>query len=136
MEKKDIEYLFRRYYVYIQQRDALLEQIAKLEAKATKITQSFDANKVGSEPIDNPRPSKVERFAVKIVEAQKKVEQLNTLISAAEDLFKALRPHQRYLVKCVVCNGMKIEDFSRKEGIKPTTVNANLSKIYKKLENV
>jgi len=136
MEKQDIEYLFKRYYVYIQQRDALLEQIEKLEAKATKITQSFDANKVGSEPINNPKPSKVERFAVKIVEAQTKVDQLNTLIGAAEDLFKVLRPHQRYLVKCIVCNGMKIEDFSRKEGIKPSTVNINLSKIYKKLENV
>lgn len=136
MEKADIEYLFKRYYIYVQQRDALLEQIAKLEAKATKISPSFDANKAGAPPITNPKPSKVERYAIKIVEAQKKVDQLEQLIAAGDRLFKALRPHQRYLVRCVVCNGMKPEEFSKREGIAPATVRLNLSKIYKKLENV
>jgi DNA-binding CsgD family transcriptional regulator len=31
---------------------------------------------------------------------------------------------------------MKPEEFSRREGIKPLTVKANLEKIYKKLETV
>lgn len=134
MERSEIEYLFKNYYRYTQQRDALMEQVEDLMAKATKITPNFDPEKVGSAPITNPKPSKVEKYAVKIVNAKEKIRQLEILIGGADELFKALRPHQKYLVKCCVCNGMKPEDFSAREGIKPLSVKHNLDAIYKKLE--
>lgn len=136
MERSDIEYLFKNYYRYTSQKEALQEQIEILAARATKITASFDAEKVSAAPRDNPKPSKVERYAIKIVNAKEKIRQLDLLISTTDKLFNALKPHQRYLVRCVVCNSMKPEDFSRKEGIKPATITQNLDKIYKKLETV
>ena len=136
MERDVIIPLLRNYYRYIQQRESLQEQIDNLMTRATKITPNFDPEKVGSVPFSNPKPSKVELYAVKIVSAQKKIEQLDMLISEGEKLFKVLRPHHKYLVKCILCNGMPPEEFSKREGIKPQTVKANLEKIYKKLEEI
>jgi hypothetical protein len=115
MDRSEIEYLFKNYYRYTSQRESLLEQIEVLTARATKITASFDPEKVGTAPRDNPRPSKVELYAIKIVKAKEKVKQLDMLIGAGDEMFSALRPHQRYLVRCIVCNGMKPEEFSQKE---------------------
>ena len=134
MNRSEIEYLFKNYYRYKQQRESLAEQVETLMARATKITPNFDPEKVGSVPFSNPKPSKVERYAVKIVTAKDKIRQLDMLIEACDDLFKALRPHQKYLVKCMVCNGMKPEEFSAREGIKPLSAKHNLEAIYKKLE--
>lgn len=136
MERNDIEYLLKNYYRYTQQRQQLLDQIEALTAKATKITASFDPEKVSAAPRDNPKPSKVERYAIKIVNAKDKVKQLDQLISATDELLQSLRPHQRYLLKCVVSNGMKPEEFAKREGIHKNTVKTNLDKIYKKLETV
>jgi hypothetical protein len=135
MDRAEIEYLFKNYYRYSTQRESLKEQIEILTARATKITASFDAEKISAAPRDNPKPSKVERYAIKIVNAKEKIKQLDSLIAVGDNLFASLRPHQRYLVRCVVCNGMKPEDFSRREGIKPLTVKHNLDAIYKKLES-
>ena len=136
MERADAERIFKNYYPFKARRDGLLEQIEVLTTRATKITPNFDPDKVGSVPFSNPKPSKVERYAIKIVSAREQIRQLEIMIDAGDELFNALRPYQRYLVKCMVCNGMKAEDFARQAGIKPLTAKKNLDTIYKRLENV
>jgi len=136
MERQDIEHLLKNYFKYQQKKESLLNNIDILTARATKITSTFDAEKIGSMPRDNPKPSKVEIYAIKIVHAKETIKQLELLISEGDRLFKVLRPYQRYLVKCVVCNGMKPEQFAKREGIKPGTVKHNLDNIYKKLEQI
>lgn len=136
MERSDIEYLLKNYFRYQQQRESLQNNIDILTARATKISPSFDPQKYGSIPRDNPKPSKVEACAIKIINAQEKIKQVDVLIAAGDDLFKHLRPYQRYLLKCVVCNGMTPEQFAKREGIKPGTVKHNLENIYKKLESI
>lgn len=136
MDKSDAERIFKNYYRYKDRRDALMEQIEVLTARATKITPNFDPDKVGSAPFTNPKPSKVERYAIKIVSAREQIKKLNILLSAGDELFDALRPHQRYLVRCMVCNGMSAETFAKQADIKPLTAKKNLEKIYKLLEKV
>jgi DNA-binding CsgD family transcriptional regulator len=135
MDRADIKQLLEGYYRYKEGAEKLRAKVEILEAQATKKTASYDPNK-GSIPKDNPKPSKVERNAIKIAEAKEQIEQLEMLVAAADNLLSHLKPHQRYLVRCLVCNGMKPEEFSRREGIKPLTVKVNLEKIYKKLETV
>lgn len=136
MERADAERIFKNYYPFISRRDGLMEQIEVLTARATKITPNFDPEKVGSVPFTNPKPSKVERYAVKIVSAKEQIRQLEIIINAGDELFGALRPHQKYLVKCMVCNGMTAEVFAKQAGIKPISAKKNLDKIYKILEKV
>lgn len=136
MERTDAERIFKNYYPFKARRDGLLEQIEVLTTRATKITPNFDPDKVGSVPFSNPKPSKVERYAIKIVSAREQIRQLEIMINAGDELFNALRPYQRYLVKCMVCNGMSPEAFAKQAEIKPLTARRNLDKIYKKLETV
>ena len=136
MEREDIIYIFKNYYRYKELRERIQDQIVDFEARATKVTPNFDPENVGGAPITNPKPSKVELYSVKLVEAQERVKELDTLIDTADKLLGALWPRQRYLIQCVVCNSMSYEQFAKKAKITPATVKANLEKIYKKLETI
>ena len=134
--REEIEYMLKNYFRWKKQRDNLQEQVERFEAIATKMTPSYDPNK-GNVPIDNPKSSKVEKNAIKIAEAKEKIEQLTKLIDATDELLRALRPHQRYLLKCCVANGMDPKDFARREGLKnPAQVKVTIKKLLDKLENV
>lgn len=135
MQREDINQLLKGYYRYKDTVERLKAKVEILEAQATKVTPSYDANK-GNIPKDNPKSSKVEANAIKIAEAKQLIEQYERLIAAADDLLRALRPHQRYLIRCIVCNNMDVSTFAKREGLTTQTVKTNLRKIYQKLEAV
>jgi hypothetical protein len=136
MDRADIKQLLEGYYRYKEGAEKLRAKVEILEAQATKKTASYDPNK-GSIPKDNPKPSKVERNAIKIAEAKEQIEQLEMLVAAADDLLSHLKPHQRYLIRCIVSNKMSEKEFAKREGLKSVqSVKITLDKIYKKLETV
>ena len=136
MEKEDINYIFKNYYRYKSDLEKLKEQVIRWETAATKITPKYGQDIDILPPRDNPRPSKVEAYAIRIARGKEKIESLEKLISTADEMFSLLRPHQRYLVKRILCNGMKIKDFAKQESIHRNTVKKNLERIYEKLEVV
>ena len=135
MERDDIKYLLANYYRYKEQIQYLNEQIEKLEARATKRTQTFTPDP-NTTPIDNPRPSKVEKNAIKIVELKETRDAKQKLLDAAEKLRGSLRPHQRYLIDCVISNKMPIAKFAKKENVTPSSVKQELALVLKRLEKV
>lgn len=136
MEREDIIQLLKGYYRYKETIQRLQEKIAILETRATKTTATYDPNK-GNVPKDNPKPSKIEKNAIKLAEAKELISQYETLVNAADNLLNVLRPHQRYLIRCIVCNGMSEKEFAKREGLKSVqSVKITLNKIYKKLETV
>lgn len=134
MDREDINQLLKGYYRYKESMQRLQEKVAILETRATKVTATYDPNK-GNIPKNNPKASRVEKNAIKIAEAKEQIEQYEKLITITDDLLRVLRPHQRYLIKCIVANGMTEKEFAKREGIKnPQTIRINLERIYKKLE--
>ena len=135
MERDDIKYLIKNYYRYQDQLKYLTEQIEKIEARATKITASYSQDP-GRAPITNPKPSKVEKNAIKIADLKEKRDQVQRLIDSTDQLLSHLRPHQKYLLKCCISNGMKPEQFAKREGMKTETVKQNINTILSRLEKV
>ena len=135
MERDDIDYIFKNYYRYQQDLEKLKEQVIRWDAAATKITPTYSKD-IPTGPRTGPPTSKVEKYAIRIARGKEKIQQLEQLIAAGDRLFAALRPHQRYLVKRILCNGMKPKEFAKQERIHVNTVKANLEKIYTKLESV
>ena len=134
MDREDINQLLEGYYRYKGAVERLQEKIAILEAQATKISPSYDPNK-GNIPKNNPKASKIEKYAVKIAEAKDQIEQYEKLITITDNMLKTLRPHQRYLIRCIVSNKMDLKEFAKREGIKsPQSVKITLEKVYQKLE--
>lgn len=134
MDREDVNQLLQGYYRYKDAVDSLKTKLEILEAQATKVTPSYDPNK-GNIPKNNPKSSKIEKNAIKIAEAKDQIEKYERLISITDNMLKTLRPHQRYLIKCIVSNKMDFKQFAKREGIKnPQTVKNNLEKIYQKLE--
>ena len=134
MDREDVNQLLQGYYRYKDAVDSLKTKLEILEAQATKVTPSYDPNK-GNIPKNNPKSSKIEKNAIKIAEAKDQIEKYERLISITDNMLKTLRPHQRYLIKCIVSNKMDFKQFAKREGIKnPQTVRNNLEKIYQKLE--
>lgn len=135
MERSEVEYIFRNYYRYQKDLEKLKEQVIRWDAAATKITPTYSKD-IPTGPRNGPPTSKIEKYAIRIARGKEKIQQLQQLIAAGDRLFAALRPHQRYLVKQILCNGMKPKEFAKQERIHVNTVNANLEKIYTKLEAV
>lgn len=136
MDREDVDYIFKNYYRYKSDIEKLKEQVIRWEAAATKITPKYGQDIDVLPPRDNPRPSKVEAYAIRIARGKEKIANLERLIKAGDDMFAVLRPHQRYLVKRILCNGMKIKDFAKQESIHRNTVKKNLERIYEKLEAI
>jgi hypothetical protein len=129
MDREDVDYIFKNYYRYKSDIEKLKEQVIRWEAAATKITPKYGQDIDVLPPRDNPRPSKVEAYAIRIARGKEKIANLERLIKAGDDMFAVLRPHQRYLVKRILCNGMKIKDFAKQESIHRNTVKKNLERI-------
>ena len=134
-ERSEMEYLFRNYYHYKRDLEALQEKVSHMEAQATKITPNFSAD-VPAGPRTGPPTSRVEKYAIRITMARETIADLEKLIAATDELFAALRPHQKYLVKCIECNHMKPKEFAYRNKMNVNTVRMNLNNIYKKLAEI
>lgn len=135
MNREDATYLFKNYYRYKKDLEGLQEKVARMEAAATKITPNFTPD-LPPGPRTGPPTSKVEKYAIRITMAREQIETLEKLIKTTDDMFAILRPHQKYLIKCIVCNGMTIKDFANRNKMHPNTIRVNLNSIYKRLESV
>ena len=135
MTKEDATYLFKNYYRYKRDLETLKEKVERMEASATRITPNFSPD-MAPTGAGRPPKNRVEQYAIRIVMAREKIENLEQLITMTDKMFALLRPHQKYLVKCILCNGMKIREFANREKLHPNTVRMNLDKIYKRLEKV
>ena len=135
MDKSNIRELLKSYYRYEKQIRYLDDEIAKLEARATKKTQTITKDP-NTTPINNPRPSKVEKNALKLVDLKEKRDQVRQLYGACETLLKSVRPHQRYMIKCCICNCMSYKDFARREGLQVYHVKKKVDEILTGMEGV
>lgn len=135
MTREDANRLFATYYKHKKDLEDLKEKVERMRAAATKITPNFTPD-LPPGPRTGPPTSKVEKYAIRITMAQETIKNLELMINATDDMFDVLRPHQKYLVKCILCNGMTIKDFAKREKLHPNTVRMNLDKIYKRLETV
>lgn len=131
-ERSEIEILFRNYYRYKRDVEGLIEKVARMEAAATKITPNFSAD-VPAGPRTGPPTSRVEKYAIRITMARETIADLEKLINATDELFEALRPHQRYLIKCIECNRVSPKEFAKQNNMNVNTIRVNLNNIYKKL---
>ena len=134
-ERAEMENLFRNYYRYMRDLQALKEKVERMEAQATKITPNFSAD-LPAGPRTGPPTSKIEKYAIRITMARETIADLEKLVAATDELFAALRPHQRYLVKCIECNHMKPKEFAHRNNMNVNTIRMNLNNIYKKLEEI
>lgn len=134
-ERSEMEHLFRNYYHYRRDLEALREKVSRMEAQATKITPNFTAD-LPAGPRTGPPTSKIEKYAIRITMARETMADLEKLIAATDELFAALRPHQKYLIKCIECNRMKPKEFALRNKMNVNTVRMNLNNIYKKLAEI
>lgn len=134
-DREEMEYLFRNYYRYKKDLEVLKEKVARMEAAATKITPNFTPD-LPPGPRTGPPTSKVEKYAIRITMANEKIDGLEKLINATDELFDALRPHQRYLIKCVECNQMTIKEFAKQNKMQVNSIRVNLNNIYDKLAKI
>ena len=130
--EEEVKQLLGKYYRYKEQIEYLDREIEKLETRATKRTQTFTPDP-NTTPINNPRPSKVEKNAIKVVELEEKKKDVQTLLDTADKLLDSLMYRRKYLVKCVICNGMKIKDFAKREGLPVKRAEEQLKKAMDQL---
>ena len=135
MDREEVNQLFKNYYVYKDRIKTLKDAVERLETQATKVTPSYDPNK-GGVPKNNPKSSKIEKNAVKIADIQKNIDRLQRYIDVADTVLMRIKPHNRYMIKCIISNNMSYEEFAKRAGIQKQTVRNNMEKIYKRLEDV
>lgn len=124
IKREDLIAMFEKYYVWKKEIEKINEKLFWLEAKATKVTPSYDPNK-GGEPVNNPKDSKIEAAAVEADELLKLRAEYQHFVDIADAYLNKLRYNQQYLIKCVVCNKMPPEEFGRKWHIAKRTVQQN-----------
>ena len=134
-ERSEMEHLFRNYYRYKRDLDALKEKVERMETRATKITPNFTPD-LPPGPRTGPPSNTVEKYAIRITMAREKIEGLEKLVAATDELFAKLRPHQKYLIKCVECNRMPVKEFAKRNNMNVNTIRINLNNIYKKLAEI
>ena len=132
MTRDDVKLLISNYYRYKNQIHYMEVQIEFWRSKAAKITASYSQD-AGSTPINNPKSSKVEEYAVMIADYEEKLSQIKRLAAAVEEYFSMLSSHQVYLVKCLICNHMSYKEFAVKNHMKTESVRRNLYRILDKL---
>ena len=134
-ERNEIEQLLSNHYVYESKIKKLSEQIEILEARATKKTTSYSQDQ-GSTPITNPKPSKVEKNAIKLAECKKIKEDFERLYDYSTRMYHELRPHQRYMIRCVKANKIPYKEFAKQQELKPAHVKSNVDRCVKRLASM
>ena len=130
--RDDLIAMFEKYYIWKKEIEKINEKLFWLEAKATKVTPSYDPNK-GGEPVNNPKDSKIEAAVIEMEELEKLRTEYQKYVDILDKCLAKLRYNQQYLIKCVVCNKMPPEEFGRKWHITKRTVQRNRDKWLDKM---
>jgi hypothetical protein len=126
--RDDLRRMFSQYYVWKGKINQINEKLFWLEAKATKTTPSYSHDK-GGEPLNNPRPSKVEAAVLEMEDLKSKRDELQRCVDICDKYFAKLRYSDRYLIQCVVCNKMDPAEFGRRWHMQGESVKRKLKRL-------